>query len=383
MAPEQAGGKSKELGPACDIYALGAMLYECLTGRPPFRAATPLDTVLQVVSDEPVPLTQLNGKVPRDLETICLKCLHKEAGKRYRRAADLAEDFRRFQTGEAIEARPVGRLERTNNWVRRHKGLSAVLAAAVLALVAGTAVALWQALVASSAAANEARQREVAVAEKLAAEAARKTAEEQKTAAELARKDAQEALLRAQKELFRFESMHYIDHIVAADNALHNNDLIAARWHLEECRPKFRHVEHAYLSKQLAQKGPRQLLGHTSAVHRLALSSDGKRLFSGSGDLQSGDIKVWDVEAGKEIRTLRGHSAPVKGLVLSPDGKRVFSGSADKTIKVWDLEAGKQTLTLPGHGGAVNSLALSPDGKRLFSGSADKTIKVWNLDAGK
>jgi serine/threonine protein kinase len=93
MAPEQAGGKSKELGPPCDIYALGAVLYECLTGRPPFRAATPLDTVLQVVSEEPVPPTQLNRRVPRDLETITLKCLQKEMGKRYGSADALADEL--------------------------------------------------------------------------------------------------------------------------------------------------------------------------------------------------------------------------------------------------------------------------------------------------
>src|SRR5271168_2683286 len=119
MAPEQAGGKSKELGPACDIYALGAILYELLVGRPPFKAATALDTILQVVSDEPVPLRQLQSRTPTDLETACLKCLQKEPAKRYESAAALADDLGRFVAGRPIVARPVGQLERAAKWVRR------------------------------------------------------------------------------------------------------------------------------------------------------------------------------------------------------------------------------------------------------------------------
>jgi serine/threonine protein kinase len=146
MAPEQASGQAHGVGPPADIYALGAILYELITGRPPFRGATPLETVIQVTNDEPVPPTQLQPKCPRDLETICLKCLQKDARKRYATAGESADDLERFLKAEPIFARPIGRIERGWRWMVRNPVTSLLLAALALVLIVSfvTVVALWR-----------------------------------------------------------------------------------------------------------------------------------------------------------------------------------------------------------------------------------------------
>src|SRR5262249_48795607 len=136
MAPEQALGETKNVGPGADIYSLGVMLYEFLTGSTPFKGATPMETLMQVVSDEPVPPSRLQPRVPRDLETICLKCLQKQPGKRYPTAEALADDLRRFLDGLPIQARPVGKWERARKWARRRPALASLVVVIVLATLA-------------------------------------------------------------------------------------------------------------------------------------------------------------------------------------------------------------------------------------------------------
>jgi tRNA A-37 threonylcarbamoyl transferase component Bud32 len=194
MAPEQACGPAEAVGPATDVYALGAILYELLTGRPPFRAETAAETVLQVIHQDPVPPSRLNGKVPRDLETICLKCLRKEPQGRYASAMALAEDLRRYLLGQAIAAQPVSRLARVGKWVRRNPAIASLSAAAVFTLLAGTVVSVLFAL--------EARRQEGLATERADQLERQASALEEKTREALAKKtEAEQARAEAERNL--------------------------------------------------------------------------------------------------------------------------------------------------------------------------------------
>src|SRR5262249_45427834 len=171
MSPEQAEGKSRRVGPATDVYALGAILYELLTGRPPFRGESVLDTLEQVRTEEPVPPRRLQPRLERDLETICLKCLEKEPDQRYASAGALADDLRRFLNHEPIRARPIGLGRRAAKWMRRRPAVAALLAVSTAAVLALAVLGVLSNLALRAAAERERQRAEDAERQRQRAEA--------------------------------------------------------------------------------------------------------------------------------------------------------------------------------------------------------------------
>jgi WD40 repeat protein len=410
MAPEQAMGKGRRpVGPPADTYALGAVLYECLTGGPPFRGPTPVDTLMLVVSEEPVPPTRLQPRVPRDLETICLKCLEKDPARRYASAAALAEDLRRFRAGESIAARPAGRVERAVKWARRRPataGLVGVIVAAV-AIVLGVVTAFSAVLygqnrdLASSlesqrqaeqtaelkagealAAARTAADRETdAVQSRKAADAQKKNAEE---AADLARKQRDEArshLFTAQ--LLRVATVYESDPKRALE-LLHDYEICP----IDKRDAAWRYYENACRGQKpvLLDSGASDTPDSPDAW--AALSPDGTALALGGGKQ---GVEVWDTTTGEKRRaSLKVAPGSVSYAALSHGGKVLATGSPDGTVRLWDVDTGDERAVLNADLRVV-CLAVSPDGGTLAVGvwSLGKPgdlwgeVKLWDVAAGR
>jgi WD40 repeat protein/serine/threonine protein kinase/tetratricopeptide (TPR) repeat protein len=418
MAPEQAEGRSRDIGPVADVYALGAILYETLTGRPPFRAATFLDTVEQVRHQEPVPPSRLQSKMPRDVETICLKCLNKDGRKRYASAQDLADDLRRFLAGEPIHGRRTPLWERGLKWVRRRPAWAALLAVTALALVVlGCVIAFF--------------------IDRLRAEVLNANKSEQTALAEKA--DADRARAQETASLVRL-------YVGTGVRGLNDGDwyaglpwLVAAlnKDRSDEPGPEQARREDMHRTRIGAtlRYGPRltRVWFHNDEVRQALFSPDGRQVLT----LTTRDARLWDVArdrlaraltvdglvrhisyspdgsrivlVGEDAKHVKGrawvHDAAGKLLVppieldhpaiwagLSRDNSLLLTLNADQVLerdpanwaaRVWDAATGQPRSPPLRHGAEIKQASFSPDGQRVLTAGMDGTARVWDARTGK
>jgi WD40 repeat protein/tRNA A-37 threonylcarbamoyl transferase component Bud32 len=357
MAPEQAAGE-KRLTTATDLHGLGAVFYELLTGRPPFCAETALDTLVQLRTREPDRPRLLNPRVDRDLETICLKCLDKEPGRRYGSAEALADDLGRWLAGEPVLARRGTAWGRLVKWARRRPAVAGLLAAVACLLVAvavgATGTAVWLRRVADDA--DQARQ-------------AAELAEQQK---EIQRRRAEDLAEENERSL-------YAARINVAQQVWERGDVGGAGALLDSLRPApgrkdLRGFEWYYLWR-LCHSERLALEKQSKPVRCVTFSPDSQVAATAGAD---GTVRLWDATTGQQRRILKGHTDWVSCVTFSPDGKTLASASADKTVKLWDVATGAEQRTLEGHDDVVGWIVFAPDGKTLASANGHWTIRVAN-----
>ncbi len=389
MPPEQARGDIDTVGPLADVYALGAVLYCLLTGRPPFQAANVMETLRHVLEREPVPPSRLNPSVPADLETICLKCLEKDPARRYDTADDLVDELARYLRGEPILARPINRTERLWRWCRRNPVVSSLLALLLVALGSGIAGTTWFAL----------QMRAEAIRADQEAAFATIFARQQQEARRIAEQRQYDALLSKTQLFIESAGDHpgwtwqaLKDLKAAADLEVSTRDDTAARTSALQ----------TLLALDVRRLGALPLV-HDTHPADIAFSPDGKTVFAAESKgvpfcyLLGYDCRTLKESERYALGTLTGNylsrlvrkekfQSGFRAMAVSPDGRWIAGGTRFGQILIWNRQQSNQApVTLQAEGQQVRRLQFAPDSKQLYSSTVAANdqpaeLQVWRLD---